>query len=159
MMGTIPMDTARYHAPSLRMPVLAAGAMIGTTIAIVAAVRLSGVSIHEPDAPVLASRTLQFADRADGGVEVTDANTHRVVETVTGQAGFIRGTLRGLARERHRAGIGPEVPFELVAHTDGRLTLIDPSTARRVDLESFGPTNLAQFARLIEWPQQGAQRK
>lgn len=152
-------DTARYATPSLRMPVLAAGAMVIATIAVAAGVRLSGVSIHEPDAPVLMSRTLQFADRADGGVDVTDARTHRVVETVTGQAGFIRGTLRGLARERRRAGIGPEAPFELVAHTDGRLTLIDPSTARRIDLESFGPTNLGQFARLLERPQQQAQRK
>jgi putative photosynthetic complex assembly protein len=60
--------------------------------------------------------------------------------------------LRGLARERRRSGIGSDIPFELVAHTDGRLTLKDPATARRVDLESFGPTNLMEFARLLRDP-------
>ena len=57
--------------------------------------------------------------------------------------------MRGLARERKRQGIGPELPFQLVGRADGRLTLIDPGTGRRVDLESFGPTNAAAFVRLM----------
>jgi len=66
-----------------------------------------------------------------------------------GTNGFLRGTLRGLARERKRQGIGPEAPFRLTAHDDGRLTLADPATGRRVDLESFGPTNAAVFSQLL----------
>ena len=41
-------------------------------------------------------------------------------------------------------------PFLLASHSDGRLTLIDPATKRRVDLESFGPTNEAVFTRLLQ---------
>ena len=37
-------------------------------------------------------------------------------------------------------------PFKLIARTDGRLTLFDPVTGQRIDLESFGPTNAAVFA-------------
>jgi putative photosynthetic complex assembly protein len=140
---------------SLRMPLVAAGALVVLSIVGVAAVRWSGMPISTPDAPVIAARVLQFTDRTDGGIDVTDLSTRQLVETVTGQAGFIRGTLRGLARERRRSGIGPAEPFALVAHSDGRLTLIDPSTARRVDLESFGPTNEAEFIRMLPDPSSG----
>lgn len=140
----------REPTDPLGLPLMAAGALIVLSIVGVGAARWSGMTISTPDAPALYTRFLQFADRSDGGIDVTDANTHRLVETVTGQAGFIRGTLRGLARERRRSGIASSVPFELIAHTDGRLTLIDPSTTRRVDLESFGPTNAAEFARMLE---------
>jgi hypothetical protein len=45
--------------------------------------------------------------------------------------------------------IGPQPPFELAARADGRLTLTDPATGARIDLESFGPTNAGVFARLL----------
>jgi hypothetical protein len=47
-----------------------------------------------------------------------------------------------------RRGIGSGPGFELKGHTDGRLTLIDPATSVRIDLESFGPTNMSSFAQL-----------
>ena len=146
------MDHAVASSPSesLRLPLIGAGVLVVASIALTAGVRLSGMSISEPDAAVSTTRVLRFDDRKDGGIDVVDAGTHRVIDTIVGQAGFVRGTLRGLARERHRAGIGSAAPFELVAHVDGRLTLIDPSTARRVDLESFGPTNMADFSRLLQ---------
>ena len=150
--------TAADEPASLRVPLFAMGALVVASLVAVAGVRLSGMNISEPDAPVLTTRSLLFDDRADGGIDVFDAKTHRRIDTVIGQAGFVRGTLRGLARERRRAGIGNTAPFELVAHTDGRLTLIDPSTTRRVDLESFGPTNMADFVRLLDEPQ-SPQRK
>lgn len=142
-----PAATAR-----LQLPAIAVGTLIVVSLACVAAVRWSGMSISEPDAPIAMVRLLTFTDRPDGSIDVVDAQTHRLVETVVGQSGFVRGTLRGLARERRRSGIGAEVPFELVAHTDGRLTLMDPTTSRRVDLESFGPTNMQEFAQLLREP-------
>ncbi len=114
-----------------------------------AAVRLSGVSVHSPDAAAVATRALRFEDRADGGIDVIDATQRRVIDTVQGEAGFLRGALRALARERMKRDLGPEQPFELVARADGRLTLLDPATGERLDLESFGPTNAAAFARLL----------
>ncbi|MFM1987372.1 MAG: putative photosynthetic complex assembly protein PuhC [Pseudomonadota bacterium] len=114
-----------------------------------AAVRLSGVEVREPDAPAAATRMLRFDDRPDGSIAVTDATTGAAVESFVGEQGFVRGVLRGLARERRARGLGPEQPFELIGRADGRLTLHDPATGRLVDLESFGPTNAAVFARLI----------
>ena len=89
---------------------------------------------------VASSADLRFVDRdRRQRRRASTPRDGRVVESVVGENGFVRGTLRGLARERKRQGIGPDQPFRLVAHVDGRLTLLDPATGRRVDLESFGP--------------------
>ena len=66
-----------------------------------------------------------------------------------GSNGFLRATLRGLARERKRHEGGPEIPFRLTAWSNGRLTLADPATGRTVDLAAFGPTNAEVFGRLL----------
>jgi len=79
---------------------------------------------------------------------VKDFPQGAVIARFEGEQGFMRGTLRAMARERRSRNLGPELPFDLVAHGQGRLTLIDPSTQYRIDLESFGPTQLAMFAQL-----------
>ena len=124
-------------------------AMLLVTVGSVAAVRWSGVDIRSPDAPATAVRELRFEDRPDGSVAVIDARNGQQVHRYVGENGFVRGTLRGMARERQRAGLGPQQPFELIGRADGRLTLKDPATGRLVDLESFGPTNAAAFAQLM----------
>lgn len=123
----------------------------------VASMRTAGVDIHAPDAATVAHRSLRFEDRADGSVAVIDASTGRQVETVQGEAGFLRGALRALARQRQLRDLGSGPAFELLARADGRLTLSDPATGERLDLESFGPTNAAVFARLLS-AGNGAQR-
>ena len=139
-------------AHAMRLPLFAAGALVLAALAGTSLVRLSGINITAPDAAAVVTRELRFEDRSDGSIAVFDGRTNQLVDTVQGQAGFVRGTLRGLARERIRSGIGAEPPFELIGRADGRMTLVDPSTGRRVDLESFGPTNAAEFARLLNAP-------
>jgi putative photosynthetic complex assembly protein len=128
---------------------MAMGALVLVSLAAVAAVRLSGVAIHSPDARAVLTRELRFEDRLDGSVAVIDARQNRELERVQGEAGFLRGALRALARERRLRDLGPQAPFELIGRADGRLTLRDPATGERVDLEAFGPTNAAVFARLL----------
>ena len=99
-------------------------------------------------APVLWQRTFHFEDRPDGSVAVLDGATRLEVSRLQGEQGFARGALRMLAHARLRHGLSPEQPFLLTGHTNGRLTLSDPATRERIDLESFGPTNAAVFARL-----------
>jgi putative photosynthetic complex assembly protein len=129
---------------------MAIGALVLVSVAGTAAVRLSGISIHEPDTAALASRSLRFEDTADGSVLVIDAATGTQAARLEGEQGFLRGILRALARERKQNGpTGSEQPFDLVYRTDGRLTLVDPVTGRHIDLESFGPKNAGVFARLL----------
>jgi len=132
-----------------RGALLAIGGVLLASVVAVAAVRLSGVTIREPDEAAVAMRELRFEDRADGSVIVIDAPSQTVIHTMVGENGFFRGALRGLARERKRNGLGSEQPFQLIGRADGRLTLVDPATGQRIDLESFGPTNAAVFARFM----------
>jgi putative photosynthetic complex assembly protein len=141
----IPTQTSIIPKPLL----IVVGAALLLIFSVAAGVRLLGLNISAPDAPTVVTRELKFEDRADGSVAVIDSKSGVLVETIRGEAGFLRSTLRGLARERIRAGFGAEKPFELIGRADGRLTLRDPVTQRRVDLESFGPTNAANFARLL----------
>jgi putative photosynthetic complex assembly protein len=139
-----------HHEASIPRPVLmSVGALLAATFLIVAVARLAGYSPHVPDAPSQAERTLAFTDLPDGGISVVDVAGGTRLETVYGEQGFLRGTLRSVARERKRRGVGPEAPLQLVGHTDGRLTLVDPATGVRIDLESFGPTNAAVYARWL----------
>ena len=144
-----------HTAPTVPRGALIAMASLAVfSLVAAAAVRLSGVDIREPDAPAVVVRELRFVDLPDGGVGVDDVREGVRIATFEGENGFLRSTLRGLARERKRSGIGEEPPFELVGRADGRLTLIDPTTRRIIDLESFGPTNAAVFARLLPQPPQ-----
>ncbi len=115
----------------------------------VGAFRLSGASARAPDAPAVASRSLRFDDGADGSVLILDGRNGRELDRVQGEAGFLRGALRALSRERRLRELGAGPAFELIARADGRLTLADPATGQRIDLEAFGPTNVATFARLL----------
>lgn len=94
-------------------------------------------------------RDLVFEDRADGAVVVREAAGLGTVEVFEGENGFLRGTLRGMARTRKAEGVGPSAPFRLATWSDGRLTLDDPATGRHVELLAFGPDNAAVFARLL----------
>ena len=135
-----------------RKALLAGGLVLAAIVGAIGTARLAGVDIAEPDAVTVVERTLRFVDRPDGGIAVVDARSGRTLDVMQGEQGFLRGTLRGMARERRRSGLDDSTPLSLLARADGRLTLVDPATGRRIDLESFGPTNAAVFARWIAPP-------
>ena len=99
----------------------------------------------------VATRDIRFEDQSDGTVTVLDAEDGApIARLAVGEDGFIRSVMRGLARERHARGLGPEVPFRLTTWTSGFLSLEDPATGRLVALTAFGPDNVAAFARLVD---------
>jgi putative photosynthetic complex assembly protein len=101
--------------------------------------------------PVLKSvglRRLRFVDAPDKSVQVLDADTDREIYRVTGEAGFVRGILRGMARERRRLSKSPDEPFEL-SLDGGLLILRDLATGQHIELTAFGPTNARAFARML----------
>lgn len=140
--------------PIPRAPLAAAAGLVVLSLLAAGTVRLTGIGgVHTAPAQVVQQRTLQFVDRSDGGVTVQDAASGATVAVLpSGEGGFVRVTLRSLARERRQAGIGPEPVFLLQSSEDGRLTLEDTATGRRIDLKAFGPTNAGAFARLLDTP-------
>jgi len=123
--------------------------IIAFSLISVGLIRITGNGPDQLAAAPTVQRSLIFEDQKDGGVRVADGVSGQTLTVLYGEQGFVRGALRALARERFSRGIGSAQPFDLIARVDGRVTLMDPSTGQRVDLESFGPTNTAEFARFL----------
>jgi putative photosynthetic complex assembly protein len=147
----MPTLAARQSAQSFpRAPLLGAAALVCISLIAATVGSLTGIGARAPVSTPVSERLLRFLDGPDGSVLVYDANAAaKPITVATGQNGFLRGVLRGFARTRKADGVGDEAPFLLTAWADGRLTLQDPSTGRHADLEAFGPTNVAVFARFL----------
>ena len=124
--------------------------MLAAVIATVAVARREATPAALPaSADIQQLRVLRFDDAPDGSVSAIDVRSGQLVQRFEGEQGFLRGTLRAMARERRLHGLGAGQPFELILLRDGRLTLHDPATGMRIALESFGATNTGVFARLL----------
>lgn len=127
---------------------IGAGLMIALTITAAATARWTGFgALHMATHGVVQAVDLTFDDRPGGAIEVRGTEDRLILEG--GTNGFVRGVLRGLARDRKVHGIGPDVPFRLVRRVDGRLVLEDPATSRALDLGAYGSENAGAFARLL----------
>jgi len=125
--------------------------LIGVAILLAAVGQYTGFGkTGVPESTAVEERQLVFVDQEDGGVGVYDADSDELVAIMEpGTNGFLRATLRGLARERRQQGVGQDAPFRLTHWADGRLSLEDTATGRRLELDAFGPTNAQVFARLL----------
>jgi putative photosynthetic complex assembly protein len=150
----------QYSAPlgtSTPWQIWLIGAVLAATLAAVGWETRSGGGEIASDAPAVAwQQTLRFEDRPSGAVAVLDAASGQEIALFQGEQGFLRGSLRAMARERQSRGLGSEAPFLLTGHVDGRVTLRDTATSERLNLESFGPTNSAVYSQLrLAQPTQG----
>ena len=141
----------RRPDPFPRSVLLVVGSVIALSIAGAAAGRLTGIANSTPTAKPLIVRELLFRDQSNGAVTVYDAiNPSAPIETVAPETnGFLRASVRGLAQQRLRQDASRTMPFRLTGWADGRLTLEDPATGRRLEMEAFGETNEAVFAHLL----------
>jgi putative photosynthetic complex assembly protein len=135
-----------------------AAGLIGFSLLLTSAVRLGFVDPAHTSAQVRAAaqvgiaaqQNLRFTDETDGSVLVTDATNASVVRMLKpGSNNFIRGVMRGLARDRRARGADSTEPFKLTRWTNGELTLEDAVTGRRIELGGFGTTNKESFDRLL----------
>ena len=134
--------------PTLPLAVKLIGSMLLLILLAIGFARWQGISDKQADAATVWQRDLVFADGPQGSVIVKDAQSQTEIAQFEGEQGFLRSTLRALVRERKRQNIGPDAPMQLLGRADGRLTLLDPSTQQRIDLEAFGPSNASVFAGL-----------
>lgn len=154
------MSSTHHHADLVpRSTLIGAAALVLFALSATSIMRIA----HVPPAasPVLMreqakiapvkSRELRFVDRADGAVVIVDARGTTAAVIAPGEkTGFIRGVMRGLARERRALGIGDGPPFTLTLWRDGELSLTDTATGRAIELTAFGTTNRATFAALLD---------
>lgn len=145
------MTTLFAEKPFPRSILIAGGSLMLASLAIAAAARYGNVGTTRPDhGAALETRTFTAEDRTQGGIVLRDAKDGHVLATLEpGEGGFIRGVLRGFARDRRASQLGTSDSFILARRADGLLTLEDTSTGRVVDLDGFGTTNRAAFAKLL----------
>lgn len=139
--------SAQRLSPALLIAVAVA---VTALLAAVLTARLTGFDASAvPASPVVESRLLGFRDLPGGVVEVYDWNTQDVLERIpSGEGSFLRGVVRSLVRQR-RGLDAATAPFELSLLADRRLILSDRETGEDIDLNAFGPTNLAVFSALM----------
>lgn len=147
--------TLRSQAPAAngsppRWSLIAIGLLVLATLTIAGLARQTGIgATGVPESPTVAQVDLRFEDRDDGSVVVRDG-TGRVLATLAVSAeGFIRGAMRSLTRQRAIVGVGQDQSFRLERRENGRLSLSDPATGGRIELDAFGPSNSAAFARFL----------
>lgn len=143
---------AHVHAmnPIPRPVLLAAGALVAFTLLLTAGARLTRPAVPAPRPTPVETIEVRFEDRSDGSIAMLDPASGRELTRVPPASnGFIRGVLRGLFRERKLEALGRAGTFRIERGTDGRLSLEDLATHRRIDLSAFGVDNTAAFARLL----------
>ncbi|MEP6780693.1 MAG: photosynthetic complex assembly protein PuhC [Gemmatimonadaceae bacterium] len=154
-MSYIHIDEDHTDTPNAGVPkgaLILAGSFALVVIALAAVARLSGNGTlgEQPHATMIASRALVFTDRPDGSIGVYDSQHQVELESLPGgNGGFVRGTLRAMARQRRLSNVGPELPFYLAKWSDGRLTLDDSSTRTHLELNSYGSTNEESFEKVL----------
>lgn len=101
--------------------------------------------------PAIVKQTaLRFHDEPGGAITVYHADENQPITTLApGEGGFVRTAMRAIVYKRRQHGLGPEVPFELIATADGSLILLDPATDQKIKLDAFGADNRASFAALL----------
>lgn len=127
------------------------GAIVIMTVATVAAMRLSGFAPDtKVDSEVVHEVALRFVDVGGGEVHVYEQSTESHVATLEpAQDSFIRGVMRGMARERRSRDIDMRPPFRLISYADGNIVIEDPSVGTYINLVAFGPTNIGSFNALL----------
>lgn len=148
-------------------PTVPRGALVGAALLLMFVIALTGAvrfgfiprsadpSVTRAAANVMPAqeRSLRFIDRSDGAVVVSDANSGDTVAVIPfGQGGFLRATMRRMAKVRIAAGIGTEPPFTLIRWKNGALSLKDPATGGDAEIYGFGPDHTKIFADMLETP-------
>ena len=142
----------RRWSPYPTIPLAAGVSLVVVSLVAVSFSALNNDRDAVPDVPPLVeSAELFFEDEADGSVIVRSADTGVVLDVLEpGTNGFLRATLRGLARARTATDAGSEEPFVVGVTETGRSFLIDPVSLRQVDLRAFGRTNSLAFTRFLD---------
>lgn len=138
------------EGPFPRRAVHAGLALLGMTILFAGFARMTDIGVTRlAHSPAIEAQEMRFLDNPEGGVRVESADGRVIASFGIGEGGFLRGVLRGFARDRRSRDMGSQEPFTLARHQDGRLSLRDSASGRVVELDAFGPTNAGLFGRLL----------
>lgn len=141
-----------YNNLMPRKALIAFAALIGFSLVLVIAARVTGVGMsHVPPDPVVQSLDVKFDPRDDGSLVVRAADDGATIKVIEpGSEQFVRGILRAVGRERRSHSVASDSPLQIARLADGRLTVRDLYTKKVIELRAFGPTNEGAFAAILD---------
>ncbi|QAU44383.1 photosynthetic complex assembly protein PuhC [Bradyrhizobium guangzhouense] len=145
------MSTAVVDRMVPRGALLGAAALIAFSLFVAGLGRFTGIgAVREDQSAAVQRMSFRFEDRTDGGISVVAPESGAVIGVVpAGIDGFVRTVLRSFAFDRERQGVGAGPAFVIAKWSNGRSTIEDPATGRRVDLAAFGAVNMQAFERVV----------
>lgn len=133
---------------NVRMPVKPIAIFLALLLALVTWYQFTQSDSSVSSRPQIDGVALRFEDSANGDITVIAHSSNVVVQTISGEAPFIRGVLRSLVRARKQNQQGASEPFWLGHSSDSASSIEDRVTGARVELDAFGQTNLASFTQI-----------
>ena len=101
--------------------------------------------------PPHVSERIVVRDLANGAVGIFHAESDAaIVRYESGQGAFVRTIFRSLVRDRRVRGLSAAPIFILYTLGDGDITVEDPSTNSRIQLEAFGEPNAEHFRQMFD---------
>jgi putative photosynthetic complex assembly protein len=139
---------------TIEAPMIPAWFLPITGVALACVIGLSAVSRLTATPPVatapIASASLLFADQPDGTVLAMTATGAKLAIIPARQNGFLRMTLHLMVGLRQREDKDSHAPFTVAESAAHHYVLSDPQTGQTVELEAFGPSNVAPFAAILK---------
>lgn len=97
------------------------------------------------DAPVEYERGIFFEPREGGGYTILDDDGNKLWSVAENEDGYLRRTAQRMREYRELDNVSSNLPFVVRSHADGQVIVSDPMTQRRVNLNSYGRQNAADF--------------
>jgi putative photosynthetic complex assembly protein len=133
-----------------RLAVFAGATLVGLSMVFAGVARTTDIGATRlVSAPIVELVSLRFLDDPAGGINVETVKGAHIAHFAAGEGGFLRGVMRGFARDRRARELGSKPAFEVARHADGRITLADPQSGRIIELNSFGPSNSGLFENFL----------
>lgn|GEM_PF-4347092 len=113
-----------------------------------------GVVAEDAAVPVVASREVRFVKLEDSSLEVYDADTGALIDTmIHGRNKFFDSVIDMYGRDRKKLGVPIDAPYRITQAADGRVSFEDPKTGNRIhEVKAFGSKNVKPFEQLLHGP-------
>ena len=102
-----------------------------------------------PNSSILSSKLIYIEQSDDLATRILQENGAILVEYPKGKETFVSTILTVINRDRIKKNIDKSGPLILQQKDNGRLSILDPSSEKEVDLMAFGDDNISIFRDIL----------
>ena len=143
-----------FHAPkilnSLKPQWLVPGAMVASILFVIGFQVFNFEPINvSPNSSIISSKLIYIEQSDDLATRILKENGAILVEYPKGKETFVSTILTVINRDRIKKNIDKSGPLILQQKDNGRLSILDPSSEKEVDLMAFGDDNISIFRDIL----------